>query len=206
MDVNYLCVKENYFLKTLKQLFDLVLAMALLIVFAIPMLIIWMITTIDTGQNGLFRHERIGIGGKLFKMYKFRTLKGTYDNPITTEQTHQFSKSGKFLMKYKLDELPQLFNILNGTMSFVGPRPDVSGYADQLEGDDRVILSVKPGITGPAQIKYRDEASLLAKAENPIQFNDQVLWPDKVKINKDYIKNWSLNKDLQILWRTLFSN
>lgn len=195
---------KYFFLKVIKSIFDNLLALVLLIILAIPMFIIWMITTLDTGQNGLFIHERIGKGGKPFKMYKFRTLKGTYDNPITTEQTHQFSKSGKFLMKYKLDELPQLFNILNQTMSFVGPRPDVAGYADQLEGDDRVILSVKPGITGPAQIKYRDEASLLARAENPMELNDQMLWPDKVKINKDYIKNWSLKKDFQILWRTLF--
>lgn len=180
------------------------MALLLVVILVIPMLIIWLITSWDTKQNGIFAHQRIGQEGKSFKMYKFRTLKGNYTNPITTEKTHNLTKSGKFLVKYKLDELPQLFNILNGTMSFVGPRPDVAGYADQLEGDDRVILSVKPGITGPAQIKYRDEASLLERAENPIEFNDQVLWPDKVEINKEYIQNWSLKKDMHILWKTLF--
>ena len=191
-------------MKGLKFIFDNLLALLLVIVLAIPMFIIWIITTIDTNQNGWFVHQRIGQHGKPFYMFKFRTLKGDYDNPITTEQTHQFTNSGKFLMKYKLDELPQLFNILNQTMSFVGPRPDVAGYADELKGEDRIILSVKPGITGPAQIKYRDEASLLERAENPIEFNDQVLWPDKVEINKEYIQNWSLKKDMHILWKTLF--
>ena len=175
-----------------------------MIILAIPMFVIWVISTLDTGQNGLFIHERIGKNGKAFKMFKFRTLKGNYDNPITTEQTHQFSTSGKFLMKYKLDELPQLFNILNLTMSFVGPRPDVPGYADRLEGRDRVVLSVKPVITGLAQLKYRNENELLSQSKSPQKFNDEILWPDKVKINKEYIENWSFALDLKILMKTVF--
>ena len=164
----------------------------------------WLIATIDTGQNGLFRHTRIGQHGRRFKMFKIRTLKGNYDNPITTENTHHVTNSGKFFIRYKLDELPQLLNILNGTMSFVGPRPDVPGYADLLEGEDRIILTFKPGITGPAQLKYRDENHLLAASNNPKKLNDEVLWPDKVRINKEYVQNWSFGKDLQILWETVF--
>ena len=165
----------------------------------------WLIATIDTGQNGIFVHERIGKNAKSFQMFKIRTLQGDYTNPITTETSHKVTKSGKFFIKFKLDELPQLLNILNGTMSFVGPRPDVAGYADQLMGSDRIILTVKPGITGPAQLKYRNENQLLSQSENPKNLNDEVLWPDKVKINKEYVKNWSFAKDIKILWQTLFN-
>lgn len=137
-------------------------------------------------------------------MYKFRTLKGNYINPITTEKTHNITSVGKLLIRYKLDELPQLFNILKGEMSFVGPRPDVSGYADELVGEDRIILTLKPGITGPAQLKYRNENELLKKAQNPKQLNDEVLWPDKVKINKKYVENWSFVNDIKYLIQTVF--
>lgn len=191
-------------MKIVKIIFDYTLAIVLTVVFAIPMMLMWLISTIETNQNGLFMHNRIGQNGKLFKMYKIRTLKGSYKNPITTDKTHQITRFGKFFIKYKLDELPQLFNILNGTMSFVGPRPDVPGYADELNGSDRLMLTVKPGITGPAQIKYRNENQLLKKSHDPIKLNDEVLWPDKVKINNDYVKNWSFRKDLSYLWRTIF--
>ena len=164
----------------------------------------WIIATIETGQNGMFLHERIGKNGEVFKMFKIRTLKGNYDNSITTEQTHKVTNSGKIFIQYKLDELPQLLNILNGTMSFVGPRPDVAGYADKLEGDDRIILKVKPGITGPAQLKYKNENELLSESNNPEKLNDEVLWPDKVQINKDYVINWTFAGDLVYLWKTVF--
>ena len=106
------------------------------------MLIMWIIASLETGQNGLFIHERIGQHGKPFKMFKIRTLKGDYDNPITTENTHKITRSGRIFIKFKLDELPQLFNILNGTMSFVGPRPDVAGYADKLNGEDLSLIHI----------------------------------------------------------------
>ena len=129
-------------------------------------------------------------------------MKGFYQESVITKE-HQVTKFGKFLRDYKLDELPQLFNILKGEMSFVGPRPDVIGYADVLKGTDRIILQVKPGITGPAQLKYKNEDDLLAQVENPIQYNDEVLWPDKVKINIEYVKNWSFQKDLYYIYRTM---
>ena len=195
---------QNLNLKILKIILDYSLAFILALIMLVPMLIMWLIATIETGQNGFFVHERIGLHGKKFKMYKIRTLKGDYDNPITTENTHKVTKSGRFFIKFKLDELPQLFNILNGTMSFVGPRPDVPGYADKLVGDDLIILSVKPGITGPAQLKYRNENELLAQAQNPKKLNDEVLWPDKVKINREYVKNWNIYTDLKLLWETIF--
>lgn len=195
-------MKLNKF--TIKKIFDYSLALLLCLLLCLPMFFIWILASISTSQNGWFVHKRIGKNGKTFGMYKFRTLKGNYINPITTEKTHNVTLVGKLLIRYKLDELPQLFNILNGEMSFVGPRPDVSGYADELVGEDRIILTLNPGITGPAQLKYRNENELLKKAQNPKQLNDEVLWPDKVKINKKYIENWSFINDIKYLIQTVF--
>lgn len=128
-------------------------------------------------------------------------MKGNYLSSITNKEM-KITRWGAFLRKYKLDELPQLINILKGEMSFVGPRPDVEGYADLLTDSDRIILSVKPGITGPAQIKYKNEEKILSSQENPQQYNDRVIWPDKVKINKDYVENYSFKRDLQFLIKT----
>jgi lipopolysaccharide/colanic/teichoic acid biosynthesis glycosyltransferase len=116
---------------------------------------------------------------------------------------NRITKSGALFRKTKIDELPQLFNVLFGSMSFVGPRPDVVGFADMLEGEDRIILSIRPGITGPASLKYKDEESLLAEQENPEQYNRDVIWPDKVKINRVYIREWSLRKDVDYIKKTV---
>jgi lipopolysaccharide/colanic/teichoic acid biosynthesis glycosyltransferase len=111
---------------------------------------------------------------------------------------------GRFWRKTKIDELPQLINVLKGDMSFVGPRPDVPGYADKLEGEDRIVLSVRPGITGPATLKYRDEEALLAGQKDPERYNNEVIWPDKVRINKEYIKSYSFKNDLVYIAKTIF--
>jgi len=161
------------------------------------------ISSIDTNQFGVFTQKRVGKNGRFFKIYKIRTIKGISKSTITTNQ-HQITKIGKILRDYKLDELPQLFNILKGEMSFVGPRPDVAGYADKLIGEDRLMLKVKPGITGPAQLKYRNEDEVLSNVEDPIQYNDEILWPDKVKINVEYVKNWSFRQDLIYMFQTIF--
>ena len=114
-----------------------------------------------------------------------------------------FILSCAFLRSSKLDELPQLLNVLKGEMTLVGPRPDVPGYADLLQGDDRIILTLKPGITGLASLKYRNEEQLLAQQPNPKQYNDEVIWPDKVRINKWYASNRTFLIDLQIIFYTL---
>lgn len=161
-----------------------------------------LIATLDTKEFGLFTQERIGKNSRIFKIYKIRTMKGVQHNTITTSE-HRITKIGQFFRDYKLDELPQLINILKGDMSFVGPRPDVKGYADVLKGDDRLILTIKPGITGPAQLKYRNEEDILSQVEDAVWYNDNVLWPDKVKINKEYIMNWSFKKDIQYIIQTI---
>ena len=188
----------------IKRVFDISLAIFALIITLPVIAIAWLIATMETRSNGFFLQQRVGQDGKLFTIIKIKTMyphkEGT---TITTATDSRITKSGRFFRRYKIDELPQLFNILKGDMSFVGPRPDVPGYADKLEGEDRVILSVKPGITGPASIKYKNEEEILATVDNPKEYNDKVIWPDKVKINEDYIKNWSLGKDLYYIFKTL---
>ena len=122
---------------------------------------------------------------------------------VTTKNDSRITKSGAFFRATKIDELPQLFNVLFGRMSFVGPRPDVKGFADILEDEDRIILSVRPGITGPASLKYRDEESILAQQDNPEAYNKDVIWKDKVQINKNYVKRWSLQKDIIYIIKTI---
>ena len=142
----------------------------------------------------LFKQIRIGKNGVPFTIYKLRTIPEGATIP---------NAWGAFLRKSKLDELPQLLNVLKGEMTLVGPRPDVPGYADLLQGDDRIILTLKPGITGLASLKYRNEEQLLTQQPNPKQYNDEVIWPDKVRINKWYASNRTFLIDLQIIFYTL---
>lgn len=125
-------------------------------------------------------------------------------SPLATDNLSAITRSGAFFRKYKLDELPQLFNVLIGDMSIVGPRPDVPGYADTLAGNDRVILALRPGITGPASIKYKNEETMLAAVDDPRAYNDRIIWPDKVRINKEYIRNYSLWRDIKYILQTIF--
>ena len=123
---------------------------------------------------------------------------------VTTKNDARITKWGMFFRKTKLDELPSLWNVLMGDMSLVGPRPDVPGYADKLVGKDRRILELRPGITGPATLKYANEEELLANVDDPIKYNDEIIFPDKVKINLEYLDNWSLGLDIKIIFRTIF--
>ena len=190
--------------KIIKRIFDITFAtIGLLITWPI-IAIAWIVATIETRSNGLFIQKRIGEGGKPFFIYKIKTMYPHQPgSTVTTAYDSRITKSGKIFRKYKIDELPQLFNILKGDMSFVGPRPDVPGYADKLEGDDRIIVTIKPGITGPATLKYKNEEEILAKVDDPIEYNDKVIWPDKVQINKEYIQNWSLKKDIFYIIKTI---
>jgi lipopolysaccharide/colanic/teichoic acid biosynthesis glycosyltransferase len=189
--------------KFIKRNFDIVLSLIGLFLSWPIILIAWILASFETKSNGMFSQIRIGENAKPFKIYKIKTMTSSKDTTITTANDNRITKYGKFFRKYKIDELPQLWNVLIGDMSFVGPRPDVPGYADKLEGDDRIVLSIKPGITGPASLKYKHEEEILAKVDNPVEYNDKVIWPDKVKINKEYIKNWSLKKDLEYIKKTI---
>jgi lipopolysaccharide/colanic/teichoic acid biosynthesis glycosyltransferase len=192
--------------KFIKRAFDLFLALLLLPI-ALPIIAVaWVVATLETGANGFFFQTRIGKGGKPFKIIKIRTMYPVEGSTITIANDSRITRSGRFFRKYKIDELPQLFNVLKGEMSFVGPRPEVPGYADKLEGEDRIILEIPPGITGPATLKYRKQEEILARVENPKWYHDNIIWWDKVRINKEYVKNWSLKRDIYYLWKTVFSS
>nr|WP_284046794.1 sugar transferase [Gelidibacter japonicus] len=184
-----------------KRIFDVTLGLFLLPFLIIPIVLLILMATLYTGQWGLFSQYRIGQFGIPFKIYKIGTLKqelhrlGHLDASAT--------RFGKFLRRYKLDELPQLFNVIKGDMSFVGPRPDIAGFADCLEGEDRIILNVKPGITGPATIKYKDEERILAQQSDPEHYNRTVIWTDKVEINKKYVRNWRFSVDLLFILKSI---
>jgi len=179
-----------------KIIFDCLLAIILLILLFPLLILCFFISMWTTRANGIFSQLRIGKDGKPFKIYKLRTI-----HPKTLE----ISRISRFLRKSKMDELPQLLNILKGEMSFVGPRPDIPGYYDRLEGEQRKILKLRPGLTSEASIKYRNEEKLLLNSENPLKYNDEVLFPDKVKMNLEYYEKQSFILDCKILWRTFIS-
>lgn len=152
-----------------------------------------------------FRQKRAGRYGNPFTMIKFRTMTINHGgNTISVKGENRILPLGARLRKYKLDELPELWNVLKGDMSFVGPRPDMPEYANRLTGEDRYILELRPGITGPATVKYADEEEILAGVTDPQRYNDEVLWPDKVRINLEYYNNRSFMGDILIIFRTVF--
>jgi lipopolysaccharide/colanic/teichoic acid biosynthesis glycosyltransferase len=152
-----------------------------------------------------FVQQRVGKDGKLFPCHKFRSMSvGHNGSSVSVAGESRITPLGAKLRRYKLDELPELWDVFIGTMSFVGPRPDVPGYADKLQGEDRIVLTLLPGITGPATLKYRNEEELLATVKDPQQYNDYVIYPDKVRINRYYAEHYSFGKDLQMIVCTLF--
>lgn len=193
----------------LKWIFDRVVSILGLILLSPILFIVGLLIKVKMPGPILFKQKRVGQYGRLFTVYKFRSM--TVSNAATTASKDSEATSiasteqaritplGEKLRRYKLDELPELWNVLIGDMSFVGPRPDVPGYADQLKGEDREILKLKPGITGPASLKYRNEEELLASVDNPQEYNDTVIFPDKVRLNLYYLKHYSFIKDIRMI-------
>ncbi len=187
-----------------KWCFDRIVALVGIIVLFIPLLVIAILIKTDSKGPVFFMQTRIGKNGKPFKICKFRTMiDQTEGDTVTTADDPRITRIGHWLRHSKVDCLTELVNVLVGQMSFVGPRPDVPGYADQLQGNDRRILQLRPGITGPASIKYRNEEELLAQQPNPKVYNDNVIWPDKVKINLDYLDKWSFWGDIKLIFKTI---
>ena len=187
-----------------KWCFDRIVAFFGLVVLFLPLLVIAILIKIDSKGPAFFLQKRIGKNGKPFRIVKFRTM---YDqaegDSVTTADDPRVTRMGHWLRHSKVDCLTELVNVFIGQMSFVGPRPDVPGYADQLQGDDRRILALRPGITGPASIKYRNEEELLAQQADPKTYNDTVIWPDKVKINLNYLDNWNFFEDIKLIFKTI---
>ena len=204
----------------IKFVFDRVVALLGLLVLCLPMLIIAMLVKITMPDGPVFfTQQRVGLHGRLFKIHKFRTMTNEKElSNIAYPNRARITPLGSWLRRHKFDELPELWDVLIGNMSFVGPRPDVPGYADRLEGDDRVVLTMRPGITGPATLKYSNEEKQIeeyvkqAKADGDqrsedeiaLWYNDEVIYPDKVKINCEYYHDYSFFKDIKIILSTIF--
>ena len=177
-----------------KPVLDFAFAFLLLLILFPVILIIVLIVSVIYLENPLFKQVRVGQKSRLFVIYKVKTM-----HPSTNE----INSFTGLLRKSKLDELPQLLNILKGEMSFVGPRPDVPGYYDCLKGDDLRLAILKPGLTSRASIKYRDEDDILKSKDNPQDYNDNVIFPDKIKLNLDYLDKISLKEDVSIIFETI---
>lgn len=189
-----------------KRSFDFVVALFGLLVTWWLIFLAWIAASIDTRSNGFFIQKRVGRNGKIFRVVKIKTMCpiASLDTTVTRRGDPRITTLGTFFRRTKIDELPQLLNVLVGDMSFVGPRPDVPGFADKLQGEERGMLSIRPGITGPATLKYRNEEKILAAQADPEAYNREVIWPDKVRTNLDYIRDWSLCRDIQYILQTVF--
>lgn len=192
----------------IKYMFDKISALLGIIAVSPILLIIFIIHKIAMPKGKfIFMQERIGQYGKPFNIYKIRSMNVGCDKNntyVTTTKDERITPFGRWLRKTKIDEIVELVNVLKGEMSLVGPRPDVSGYADNLVGEDRKILELRPGITGSASLKYINEEEILARVDNPQQYNDEIIFPDKVKINLDYYYNRSFWGDIGIIFKTIF--
>ncbi len=179
-----------------KRIFDVVFSLIILLSLSWLLVVCYLLASIETCSNGVFVQKRVGQFGKFFWIYKLKTM-----HP----KTQKIGFLGQLFRKYKIDELPQFYNVLLGDMSVVGPRPDVPGYYDCLQGNDRRLLELKPGITSEASIKYKNEDALLAEQTNPLAYNDQVIFPDKVRMNLEYYEHQSFIRDLKIILKTVFN-
>jgi len=189
----------------LKRCFDFGLALCCLSASGWLILIAWLLASIDTKSNGFFVQKRVGKGGQCFQVIKIKTMRPNQIvlTTVTQSSDPRITLLGRFFRKTKIDELPQLFNVLLGQMSFVGPRPDVPGYADKLQGKERCILDLRPGITGPATLAYRNEEEILTNVQDPVQYNDKVIYPHKVRLNLEYIDNYSFWSDIYYIRQTI---
>lgn len=203
----------------LKFIFDrLVSLVGLLFLWPILLVVAILVKVKMPGGPAIFKQKRVGKDGNLFTCHKFRTMTVNHNgSTVSVAGDNRITPFGATLRHYKIDELPGLWDVLIGNMSFVGPRPDVPGYIDKLQGEDRVILNLRPGITGPATLKYRLEDEMISEyvakkqaegdnrpmQEIAVEYNDNVIYPDKVRINKYYYEHYSFIKDIQMIFCTV---
>jgi len=187
-----------------KRLFDISSSLLGFLFLGPILLLISLLIKLRMPGPVFFTQYRIGRNAQPFKMVKFRSMQAVHNgSSVTVKGESRITPFGAILRKYKLDELPELWNVLKGDMSMVGPRPDVPGYADKLKGNDRLVLSIRPGITCPASLKYSNEEELLALHKDPYNYNQEIIFPDKVRINIRYIQNRTFGLDLKIILFTL---
>jgi len=190
----------------LKRLLDIIISGAGLIILLPFMILVILAICFSSKGPVFFTQPRVGRDGEIFKLIKFRTMKvgAEKEGSITTASDSRVTQIGRWLRRFKLDEYPQLWNVFIGNMSLVGPRPDVPGYADRLKGRARAILSLRPGITGPATLYFRNEEELLDRAEDPKRYNDRVIYPAKVALNLEYLERWTFSRDIGYILITVF--
>ena len=203
----------------IKRLFDIVASLCgLLIIWPLIIVVAILVKVKMPGEPAFFCQKRVGKDGKLFTCHKFRTMVVAHNgSSVSVSGDSRITPLGAKLRHYKLDELPELWDVLIGNMSFVGPRPDVPGYADKLEGDDRDVLKLRPGITGPATLKYRLEDEMIAEyvavrqakgdtrssQDIAVEYNDNVIYPDKVRLNCYYYRHYSFIEDIKMIFATV---
>lgn len=190
----------------LKRAFDITAATFGIVITAPIMASACLIAWAETGRSGIFQQNRVGQHGKIFRVLKIRTMRDISGRltTVTTDRDPRITTLGRVFRKLKIDELPQFFNVLRGDMSFVGPRPDVPEQMAVLTAEEKRILSVRPGITGPASLKYRYEEKILARQPDAEAYNAQVIFPDKIRINQHYIDDYRFLNDLVYIWQTVF--
>tara|TARA_B100000214_G_scaffold375432_1_gene361752 strand:- start:1370 stop:1954 length:585 start_codon:yes stop_codon:yes gene_type:complete len=190
----------------MKRLFDIMFSFIGLIILSPLFLFICILLKIFSNESIFFIQKRVGRNSKIFDIIKFRSMISDKENKntVSIKGDSRVTKIGSLLRKYKLDELPELYNVLKGDMSIVGPRPDVPGYADKLKGEERKILELKPGITSLSSLKYINEEEILASKKDPISYNNKVIFPDKTRINLDYYYNNNIWIDIKIIFATIY--
>lgn len=191
----------------MKRLFDITASFFGIIILSPLLIFIGLWVGLSSKGGVFYKQIRVGKNNKDFKLYKFRSMRVNSDKQgllTVGSKDSRITKAGYFIRKYKIDELPQLFNVLKGDMSFVGPRPEVRRYVDLYSKEQMQVLKVAPGITDPASIKYRNENDILSSASNPEEYYIQYIMPDKLKINIDYINNRTFFKDIKIIFQTIF--
>ena len=191
----------------MKRLFDITASFFGIIILSPLLIFIGLWVGLSSKGGVFYKQIRVGKNNKDFKLYKFRSMRVNSDKQgllTVGSKDSRITKAGYFIRKYKIDELPQLFNVLKGDMSFVGPRPEVRRYVDLYSKEQMKVLSVRPGITDPASIKYRNENDILSSQSNPEEYYIQHIMPDKLKINIDYINTKTFIKDIKIIFQTIF--
>jgi lipopolysaccharide/colanic/teichoic acid biosynthesis glycosyltransferase len=189
----------------LKHILDFVIASLSLLTLMPIFLIVYVGASLSSKSHGIYKQERIGLCGRPFVIFKFKSMRDVTQNSDyhTAIDNPRITNFGKIIRRTKLDEIPQLLNIIKGEMSFVGPRPDVPGYADRLNQESNYVCKVKPGITCSASLFFRDEELLLRSVLDRQKFNDEVIWPKKVELNNNYAEIYSFKEDLRLIFQTL---
>ncbi|GAA0083812.1 sugar transferase [Clostridium sp. CTA-7] len=192
--------------RIIKRIFDFIASLLGIIILSPLLIIVSIAIKIDSKGNVMFLQKRVGRNGKLFYIYKFRTMITDAEKlgkQITVGKDNRITRVGAFLRKFKIDELPQLFNVVKGDMSLVGPRPEVPKYVELYTNEEKKVLEVRPGITDLASLRYKDENEILGKVDNPEEYYINVIMKDKLKLNLEYIEKSNILLDILLIFKTV---